>query len=162
MKMPDVYLIGELRMKNFEIFRLMETKQDRLNYVKGFIVIEDCNRKAKLEDYPFLIDVYKHRPSEFEGGQNIIKITALLAEKCNVHEEKIIEHITTSLVEFKENVDVRFSVDLKSNLEVLLDKIDESPFEVYSELLECTEAKPNISLYPKEILQRLFQELNSK
>jgi len=45
--MPGVYLIGELRMKNFEIFRLMQTKEDGWSYVIGFILIEDCNRKSR-------------------------------------------------------------------------------------------------------------------
>lgn len=155
--MPDVYLIGELRMKNFEIFRLMQRKKDGWNYVLGFIVIEDCNRKTKVEDYPFLVDVYKNS-NDFEGSDNIIKIKAIVAEQLNENEKEIVEHISVSLVEFKQNTDVTFSIVEKTDLDTLVDKLDEYPFRVYSELLQFAEARPNIEHFSKESLKRLFQE----
>lgn len=157
MKMPEVYLVGELRMKNFEILRLVHSKEDGWNYTIGFIVIEDCNRKTELKDYPFLIDVYKD-PNEFEASDNLIKIKAIVSEPLNEHDIEVIEHISTSLVEFKENTDCLFSIIVKLDLETWIDQLQENPFKVYNELLQFTEAKPNVTHFHKKSLQRLFQE----
>lgn len=94
--MPEVYLIGELRMKNFEIFRLMHSKKDGWNYTIGFIVIEDCNRKTRIEDYPFLIDVYQNQSNNFEANDNLIKVKAIVTEDLNEHDADVIEHISVS------------------------------------------------------------------
>lgn len=155
--MPEVYLIGELRMQNFEIFRLIHSKKDGWDYTIGFVLIEDCNRKTELDDYPFLIDVYKNT-DEFEGGNNIIKIKAILTEPLNEDDNKVIEHISISLVEFKENVDCVFSIIVKPDLETLIEKLEEDPFMVFNELLKFTEAKPNVTHLDRKSLQRLSQE----
>lgn len=156
--MPEVYLIGELRLRDFEIFRLIHyDKEDDWSYTIGFIVIEDCNRKTELKDYPFLLDVYKN-PEEFEASDNLIKVKAIVDEPLNEHDTEVVEHIRISLVEFKENVDCFFSVVVKPDLKILIDKLEENPFMVYNELLKFTEAKPNVAHFRKESLQRLFQD----
>lgn len=158
MKMPDVYLTGELRMRDYEIYRIMHSKDDELNYVLGFLLIEDCNRKTELKDFPFLQSVYPD-PSEFEGGDNVIKIKAILTESLDGNSLSVIEHIGISLVETKENVDCLFSVEIKSDLENWIDLLSENPFSVYSELLKYTEKKPNVDNLSKDSLKRLFQDV---
>lgn len=161
MKMPEVYLIGELRMKDFEIFRLMQTKTDGWNYVIGFLVIEDCKRKTRLSDYPFLEAVYKANPEEFEASDNLIKVQAIIAEPLGEEDTEVLEHIGVSLVEFKEHTDVTFAVIVKENLDDLIDNLDEKPFEVYTELLQHSESKPNVSHFKRESFRRLYQDESS-
>mgnify|MGYP001058073306 CR=1 FL=1 len=157
MEMPEVYLTGELRMKNYEIFRINHTKDDGWNYSIGFLVIEDCNRKTEIYDYPYLLDVYENH-DEFEGGDNVIKVKAIVTEPLDESDAEIIERIGIGLVEFKEHVDCLFSIEVKPDLEEWIDLINEKPFVVYNELLKFTENKPNIENYSKEKLKRLYQE----
>jgi len=161
LKMPEVYLIGELRMKNFEIFRLMQTKEDGWNYVIGFLLIEDCNRKSRISDYPFLEEVYKDTPEEFDTSENIIKLQAVITEPMAEEDIEVLEHISVSLVEFKEQTAVTFSVIVREDLNELIGLLDENPFAVYTELLLYTEAKPTVSHFKKESLRRLLQEDSS-
>ncbi|MGI8352397.1 hypothetical protein HLK66_11065 [Niallia circulans] len=158
MRLPEVYLVGELRLKNHEIYRIMHSKNDGLNYSIGFLLIEDCNRKTELSDYPFLIDVYKNNPSKFEGGDNIFKVKAILSEPIDEQDESVLEHIGISLVEFKEKVDCIFSVIIRDDLDEWIDMLDDKPYTAYTELLKYTEEKPNVENYSKEKLKRLHQE----
>lgn len=150
--------MGELRMKNFEIYRLMENIQNGYSQTIGFILIEDCNRSTKLEDYPFLIDVYKDNPNEFEAGNNLIKVRGIVAEPLNDGDLEVIEHIGISLVESKENVDCLFSVVIEPNLEKLVSSIQKEPFKVFSELLKFTDQKPILENLSKKSLERLYLE----
>lgn len=58
----------------------MQTKPDGWNHCFGFFVIEDCHRKTQLSDYPYLAEVYKNNPEEFEASDNLIKVLAIMTE----------------------------------------------------------------------------------
>jgi len=157
MKMPEVYLSGELRMRDYEIYRIMHSREDGLNYVLGFLLIEDCNRKTEISDYPYLQSVYQDS-TKFEGSDNVIKVKAIVTDPLDEDDIDVIEHIGISLVESKEYVDCLFSIEIRSDLEKWIDLLDDEPFIVYTELLKYTEKKPNVNSFPKERLKRLFQE----
>ncbi|MGX9756810.1 hypothetical protein ACWYRQ_11065 [Clostridioides difficile] len=157
MEKPNTYLVGELRMKDFEIFKLMQTG-DYLNNTLGFYVIEDCKRKAELKDYPYLIDIYKDNPNEFEAGINLIKVHFIAENDFKIEEREIIEHIGVSLVEFKNNISTLFYIHKNEGLKKLLNTCNENPFKLYNELLQVTELKPNVLSFKISSLNNLYQE----
>lgn len=157
MKKPNVYLVGEFRMKDFEILRLVKTG-DYFNKTLGFYVLEDCKRKAELEDYPYLIDVYKDNPNEFDAGSNLIKVHFISEKRFNKDEENVIEHVGMSLVEFKNNVSTLFYTHENKEIKKLLTVYDDNPFKLYNELLRTTELKPNVLNFKISSLHNLYQE----
>lgn len=156
----NYYLVGELRTKNIEIFRIMEINEcsgsNIYSSLIGYFVIEDCNRKAELKDYPYLLDVYKGIEETFEGGENVIKVYFITDKVFNEEEKEYIEFYGTSLVEDKEDVSVLYYhvYDLMKMKKVYSydDKL-----KIYNELLRGIENEINILEYNKESLKSLYQ-----
>ena len=84
---------------------------------------------------PLLKEVYKNNPEEFKASDNLIKDQAIITELLSLGSREVVEHIGVSLVEFKEHTDVTFPVIMKENLDELIVKLNEKPFEVYTEQL---------------------------
>ncbi|ENY8332331.1 TPA: hypothetical protein ACKONR_000400 [Clostridioides difficile] len=157
MEKPSIYLVGEFRMKDFEIFKLMQT-EDCLNESLGFYVIEDCRRRAELKDYPYLIDVYKDNPNEFDAGINLIKVHFISEKDFDIEEKEILEHVGVNLVEFKNNTSTLFYIHKNKDIRKFLNMYDENPFKLYNELLQVTELKPNVLNFKISSLSNLYQE----
>lgn len=154
------YLVGELRTKDIEIFKLMEINEcidsNIYSSLIGYFVIEDCNRKTELNDYPYLIDVYKGVEETFEGADNVIKVYFITDKIFNEEEKEYIEFYGTSLVEDKEDTSVLYYhvYDLMKMKKVYLydDKL-----KIYNELLRGIENEVDILKYNKDSLKRLYQ-----
>nr|WP_317334075.1 hypothetical protein [uncultured Romboutsia sp.] len=157
----NYYLVGELRVQNLEIFRVMEIDEcidtNIYSSIVGYFVIEDCNRKTELKDYPYLIDVYKGIEDKFEGAGNVIKVYFITDKVFDESEKEYIEFYGTSLVEDKEDTSVLFYHIYDISIMEKVYSYDDEKFKIYNELLNVVEHKINILEYKKESLKRLYQ-----
>ena len=159
-KLKSLYLVGEFRIDNIEIFRVMEIEDynngDVYSTRLGYFIVEDCNRKAELRDYPYLVDVYKDNEEEFQGEENIIKIYFITDKDFDIYNKEYIEFYATSLVEEKENAGTIYYHKYDCNI---LEKIDlyDSKIDVYNELLTVLENNINVLEYKEESLKNLYQ-----
>ncbi len=159
-RIKPIYLVGEFRIDNIEIFRVMEidnySNGDVYSTRLGYFVIEDCNRKAELRDYPYLIDVYKDNEDEFHGEENLIKIYFITDKELDSDNQEYIEYHATSLVDEKEGVSTLYYYKYNDKL---LEKIDsyDSKIEMYNELLMVLENPINVLEYKEESLKHLYQ-----
>ncbi len=159
-KIKSIYLVGEFRTDNIEIFRVMEIDKynngDVYSTRLGYFVIEDCNRKSELGDYPYLIDVYKGNEDEFYGEENVIKIYFITDKLLDSDDKDYVEFYATSLVEEKEDVSTLYYHKYDDKL---LEKIDSynSKIEIYNDLLMTLENRINVLEYKEESLKHLYQ-----
>lgn len=164
------FLIRELLLKNYEIFRLMEKKYVTENYggeeeCQGFIIFEDCRRKPSLElDYPHLKMIFNTQ-EEFEENSsmhNTIRHVVLLKKELTELEKLMLYHVVEGLVGRKGNVGGHETITVLGEqiIEELIEGISVfgEQFKGYTELLKYTEGKPNVSHYSEELLLHLFQE----
>lgn len=159
-KLKNLYLVGEFRVDNVEIFRVMEIENydngDVYSTRLGYFIIEDCNRKAELRDYPYLIDVYQDDKEEFQGEGNVIKIYFITDKELDNDDKEYIEFYATSLVEEKDDVATLYYHKYDCNI---LEKIDsyDSKIDMYNELLIVLENSINVLEYNEESLKNLYQ-----
>lgn len=161
-RIKSLYLVVEFRIDNIEIFRVMEIDNynngDVYGTRLGYFVIEDCNRKAEIGDYPYLIDVYKDNEDEFYGEENVIKIYFITDKKLDSEDMDYVEFHATSLVEEKEDVSTLYYHRYEDKL---LEQIDShnSKIEMYNDLLMVLENHINVLEYKEESLKHLYQHI---
>lgn len=161
MNMPSLFLQGELRLKNYVIYKLMKVIEEDFYEVYGYYVIEDCRRRSTLEDFDFLKPVYESE-EQWDSNENYIHVRLVVPRKIEDKDEiSVLNNIGTYLVEFKPSVDVKISIIEDDWLaEYFSEDFEEeiSELDLYAKLLRHTEGKPDITSLTENSLNYLSQD----
>jgi hypothetical protein len=147
--MKHYYLLRlEFNKKNHLIFEILEDVETHFLRV-GYLVVEDCRREGKLEDFPFLVPNYYKDESEWDDFRNLLISTIYTFKEIDEDEIDCLSFFVDTLTEFKPSVNPRidFVVDksleeLRNNCETITDgNVYYNKIPLYKKLLSNCENK---------------------